>query len=67
MGCESVKDAKKRKKCEEANKQLESFKAKERAESNFNNQNFEMLAAQRAKREALRGSAGKALKPKQTK
>ena len=28
-----------------------------------NNQNFEMLAAQRAKREALRGPAAKALKP----
>ena len=53
---------KKRKKCEEANKQLESFKAKERAESNFNNQNFEMLAAKRAKREALNPTP-KALKP----
>ena len=63
MGCESVKNPKKRKQCEEANKQLKTNVAKERAESNFNNQNFEMLAAQRAKREALRGPAAKALKP----
>ena len=63
MGCESVKDPKKRKQCEEANKQLKTHVAKERAESNFNNQNFQMLAAQRAKREALRGPAAKALKP----
>jgi hypothetical protein len=62
MGCESVKDPKKRKQCEEANKQLKTHVAKERAESNFNNQNFEMLANQRAKREALNPTP-KALKP----
>ena len=63
MGCESVKDPKKRKQCEEANKQLNTHVAKERAESNFNNQNFEMLAAKRAKREALNATP-KALKEK---
>ena len=35
MGCESVKNPKKRKQCEEANKQLKSHVAKERAESSF--------------------------------
>jgi len=53
MGCESVKDPKKRKRCEDANKQLKTHVAKERAESNFNNQNFEMLSYQKAKRESL--------------
>ncbi len=64
MGCEKVKDAKKRKQCEEANKQLTKYVAKEKAESNFNNQNFEMLAAKRAKRESLNPTP-KALKKKQ--
>jgi hypothetical protein len=53
MGCESVKDPKKRKRCEDANKQLKTHVAKERAESNFNNQNFEMLSYKKAKRESL--------------
>tara|TARA_R110000803_G_scaffold68183_3_gene129941 strand:- start:1646 stop:1840 length:195 start_codon:yes stop_codon:yes gene_type:complete len=53
MGCESVKDPKKRKRCEDANKQLKTHVAKEKAESNFNNQNFEMLSYQKAKRESL--------------
>jgi hypothetical protein len=62
MGCESVKDAKKRKQCEEANKKLNSQMKKERAESNFNNKNFEMLSNQKAKRESLTPTP-KALKP----
>jgi hypothetical protein len=62
MGCESVKDAKKRKQCEEANKKLNSQMKKERAESNFNNKNFEMLSHQKAKRESLTPTP-KALKP----
>ena len=53
---------KKRKQCEEANKNLKTHMAKERAESSFNNRNFEMLAAQRAKREALNPTP-EALKP----
>ncbi len=64
MGCENVKDAKKRKQCKEANKLLKIYVAKEKAESNFNNQNFEMLAAKRAKRESLNPTP-KALKRKQ--
>ena len=62
MGCESVKDPKKRKQCEEANKLLKKHVTKEKDSSNFNNQNFEMLANQRAKREALNPTP-KALKP----
>jgi len=53
MGCESIKDTKKRAKCEEANKLLKTHVAKERSESNFNNKNFEMLSYQKAKRESL--------------
>lgn len=63
MGCESVKDPKKRKQCEDANKQLKTHMDKERAESNFNNKNFEMLAHKRAEREALNPTP-KALKEK---
>jgi hypothetical protein len=53
MGCESVKDPKKRKQCEEANKKLNAHVTKEKNESNFNNRNFEALAYQKAKRESL--------------
>ena len=63
MGCEKVKDAKKRAQCEEANKKLAAYVKKEKAESNFNNQNFEMLAAKRARQESLNPTP-KALKKK---
>jgi hypothetical protein len=53
MGCESIKNANKRKKCEEANKLLKKHVTKEKDSSNFNNKNFEKLSHQRAKRESL--------------
>lgn len=53
MGCESIKDTKKRAKCEEANKKLAKHVKEERSESNFNNKNFEMLSYKKAKRESL--------------
>lgn len=63
MACESIKDPKKRKKCEDANKMLKTHVAKERDSSNFNNKNFEMLSHQKAKRESLNPTP-KALKEK---
>ena len=68
MGCESVKDPKKRKRCEEANKQLADFKSKNSEASMRKNDFIPMRnRAIETITDKMNRQAGEAMKPKYNK